>query len=63
MKLIPFKILTSIWNYATIRPCGLTDINGDGFINAADATGILQYAAYAGAGGTASLREFLAGQS
>ena len=39
------------------------DINGDGFINAADATGILQYAAYAGAGGTASLREFLAGQS
>lgn len=38
------------------------DINGDGVINAGDAADILQYAAYAGAGGTASLREFLDGQ-
>ena len=39
------------------------DINGDGFINAADATCILQYAAYAGAGGTDSLKTFLDGQA
>ncbi len=38
------------------------DINGDGAINALDAAGILQYAAYVGAGGTLDLKGFLNGE-
>lgn len=38
------------------------DINGDGAINALDAASILQYAAYAGAGGKLDLKGFLNGE-
>ena len=35
------------------------DVNADGELNAVDAALILQYAAYAGAGGTLTFEEFL----
>ena len=35
------------------------DINGDGFINAKDATCILRYSAYVGTGGNKSLKEYV----
>ena len=41
----------------------IQDANGNGELNAADATVILQYAAYLGAGGTGTLQEFLASQT